>query len=817
MFERPFQVRHFCWLAVVAVFVFSIRDACCQAEPTVSFVAGFDRFSRHGEVDSRLGGRVLLSELSCAACHLAGPEIQPKRGPNLDGVGNRVSHEWLARFLNEPQTVKPGTTMPDMLAGLSDEERPKATAALVAFLTTQRKPFPDIKGTGLRPVPLEFWNRGQLTRGRQLYHQIGCVACHAADESYETVETKPTPLDELLKELNLEELEALGLSSAARRVESVPHGDLAAKYSRQSLTFFLIDPHSVRPGGRMPNFQLTVDEASDLTAWLLRDQKLPPPGHPAIDASQPEPRLVAEGKRLFRELGCANCHTVPGIEPAVTAKPTSELNWKAARNCLGPPVKGLPHFSLDEKQTAAIEAGALGTGLDVFARVADPASHVQLHLLKLNCLACHERDKLGGVGRYRRAFFETYGHIDIGDEGRLPPPLTKVGRKLLPAWTANVLKGSGAVRPHMRIRMPVFPADEVSLLPALLTQADFGQDGKLSTERDVFGDQSNLAEAGRALLDTGCVQCHPLRGEALPGVVGVDLAGIASRVQPKWFHDFLLDPAELKSRTRMPTFFPGGKSQNAAILEGDTERQIAAMWAYLKDLNRQKLPSKIEKARSENYELIPQDRPIILRTFMEEAGTHAVAVGFPQKVHFAFDAEAIRPAFAWRGRFLDARGTWFERFTPPANPLGGDGIAFPAGVALAEPKTAEALWPVPPDVPGYRYLGHRIDKNGVPTFRYLVGEFLIEDRITPRGKGLRRELTITDRTDGNPRSLQFLVHAGSELKWDGASSTDATGLKVTVPAQYADKGRVVKRDGYSERQLSIPVDRKKKLEVQYEW
>ena len=101
-----------------------------------------------------------------------------------------------------------------------------------------------------------------------------------------------------------------------------------------------------------------------------------------------------------------------------------------------------------------------------------------------------------------------------------------------------------------------------------------------------------MFRAGHELSGTGCVECHLYRGESLPGVVGLDLAGITSRVRPEWFHDFVLDPGALKSRTRMPTFFPDGKSNRPDLLEGDVEKQIASLWFYLKDLTNQPLPGK---------------------------------------------------------------------------------------------------------------------------------------------------------------------------------------------------------------------------------
>lgn len=795
-----------------------------HAQPkTVPFVAGFERFARHQEISQQVAGRLLLTELSCTACHATESEsLKPKLGPQLDGAGNRLGHEWIARFLAAPQKEKPGTTMPDVLASFPDAGRGAAARALAVFLSSLHEPFPEIKGTGARGVPHEFWKHGDAEQGRRLYHQVGCVACHEADDDYETVETKPSPLDQLLEQLDEDELKDLGLSAATRRVPSVPHSNLAEKYSPQSLTHFLIDPQKTRTSGRMPNLKLGVVEAADIAAWLLRDSKT------TVSDKQVQAygeNVIETGRRLFGELGCSHCHSVKDVAPAKMAKPLADLDMAAPHNCVGTPRSGLPHFQLDRLQIETLKSALTDDRTAVGSSGNLEKQRLDSQMLKLNCLACHARDGLGGVGRYRRPYFETVAHVDIGDEGRLPPPLTAVGQKLQAGWLARVLKGTGDIRPHMRIRMPLFPADQVKSLPARLAQVD--QDSKKpASEKDIFGDISKLAADGRLLLDTGCVQCHPLRGDALPGVVGIDLEGIAQRVQPQWFHDFLLNPGKLKPRTRMPTFFPNGKSQNAAILKGDTERQIAAMWAYLKNAGKLELPPKIQKARSQDYELIPNDRPIVLRTFMGEAGTHAIAVGFPEHVHFAFDAEHVRLAAAWRGRFLDAQGTWFVRFAPPADPLGEKLISLPPGVPFVLLKEAqeEDDGLSSPDFDarkaGYRFLGYRLDKFGVPTFLYRYGRFDIEDRIKPDAdRTLVRLLTVIDRTPEKPAALLwFRGHFGKSLKYDRPFAyTNDAGVSMTLLTKLKHSGELEALEDGTHWIVPVKVERKETIEVRYRW
>ena len=70
------------------------------------------------------------------------------------------------KFLADPQATKPGTTMPNVLAGIPAAERGPIVEALVHFLAT----------TG--QAALANPSRHAVNRGEALYHSIGCVACH---------------------------------------------------------------------------------------------------------------------------------------------------------------------------------------------------------------------------------------------------------------------------------------------------------------------------------------------------------------------------------------------------------------------------------------------------------------------------------------------------------------------------------------------------------------------------------------------------------------------------------------------------------------
>ena len=807
----------------------SDKSQSTARQPTSPFVAGFERLGRTAELKPVESGRLLLGELGCVTCHPAAKTAHmaaPRLGPRLEGVANRLQADWITRFLANPARTQPGTTMPNVLHGIPVGRKSEVIQALVAFLSTQREEFAELKSTASRPVADSFYDKGNTERGIGLFHQVGCVACHAPDPRYKARPEPPSELAKLLAQLDPEELKELGLDSASRSFPSVPHGNLASKYTRQGLAHFLIAPESMRPMGRMPSMKLAPAEAADLVAYL--HPKKSTASLPAVSNQA----LVARGRQFFTEFKCHACHSATGASrpAAAESRPVHDLNIQRTSSCIATPPATQPRYQVDSAQAHAIRT-AVTHMRELVANEASVAPSPELavtrQLVRLNCMACHERNGRGGVGPKRRKYFESAVEVDLGDEGRLPPSLTGVGRKLQPAWLKKVLEGSGDVRPHLNARMPTFSVHDVVDLPRLLAQDDSASE----TGADkVFGKLDSLATSGLTLADRGCVQCHPIRGERLPGVVGVDLAGATSRLRPEWLRQFLLDPASQKSRTRMPTFFPKGKSNSPDILDGNVDRQLASLWAYLADIGKQPLPAKLVANKVDNFELVPKERPLVLRTFMQRAGRHAIAVGFPAEVHYAFNARTGHLVEAWRGRFLDAHATWFNRFIPPAAPLGKDLVTLPAGLSVARLTLPDSPWPdsLNPQT-GYRFGGYRLDKSRVPTLRYSVGTLAVEDRIEPIGvtangkrlaPALVRKLTIrTDETtkSGRPTAWVRALTGQQIRKHPDGTCRNEKGLKVSVQAAGSSNGTIVKQGTRSEWRIPVVITRQTTVELMYQW
>ena len=181
-------------------------------------------------------GRVLMDELNCTACHAASGRqaawLSPKVAPQLANIGSRASADWLQRHLAAPQKAMSGTTMPDVLRGNAEQAE-----ALTHYLLS----LAPVKFNRVMP------DRAAVARGESLYHRVGCVACHAPQ------------------------------NTTTNLAASTPLPRMAEKWAFDALRRFLLDPLASRPSGRMPAMNLTDSEAGDIAHYLLRETKVPAP------------------------------------------------------------------------------------------------------------------------------------------------------------------------------------------------------------------------------------------------------------------------------------------------------------------------------------------------------------------------------------------------------------------------------------------------------------------------------------------------------------------------------------------------------------
>jgi len=847
--------------------------------PVAPIVPGFARLQSAGHPDAIASGRLLLGELLCIRCHQPGAAqenfLTHKAAPVLDDVASRVQRNYIKKFLSDPQAVKPGTTMPQMFAGMAESEKQRTIEALVQFLAS----------TG--PLRQERMDRRLIAGGKGLYHRVGCVACHgtrdAAGNADKTIAT------------------------------SVPLGDLNAKYSLGGLRAFLGDPQHVRPSGRMPGL-LDGEEARQVAHYLLQgtvfaalppnmtyayyegdwemlpefeqlkpiatgqvggfdlsvarrinnmamrfegylridheddyrfhlmsddgsklflDDKLvvnndgihPPTtltgsthltpgmhklvaavfnsgggvdleveiegprvprqpitdlisltraGHPkkrqasaekTDENSDLQPELVARGRELFGTLGCSNCHTMTVHGRIIEAKRVTPSlpKLRPSEGCLGSQSRnGVPWFALSSEERAALAAAVKAP---TPRERPNPREVIAQNLNIFNCYACHERDKAGGVDEALNSSFASV-QPEMGDEGRIPPSLNGVGAKLSSRYLRQILDRGSKDRPYMYTRMPRFGDVNVGQLVQAFEAVDTLPPGpKVSFHEPsarVKADARNLV-SGQSL---GCVKCHTFAGHQAEGIQAIDLTLLPRRLRREWFHYYLLNPQGVRPGTRMPAAWPNGKTFYADILEGSTTKQIEGMWIYLSDGSKAQVPPGMNK---QSIPLVPDTKAIIYRNFIEGAGPRAIAVGYPEKAHLAFDANYLRLAVIWQGAFIDAARHWTDRGEGFEPPLGDNILRLPTKVSFAILNGDDEPWPSKRAKElGFKFRGYVLAEDERPTFHYSHGDIQIADfpnALAGKSKeapSIQRTLTVTSPTP--VANLFFLAAAANKIE-----------------------------------------------------
>jgi mono/diheme cytochrome c family protein len=888
--------------------------------PDYAIVPAFERFAGDDKLSAVSGGLLLLGELNCTSCHkptaAAEAALKRKTAPVLSDIGSRAQPEWIRRFIVDPQRVKPGTTMPDVLSALPDSERKATAESLVHFLAST--------GNILARNP----DKKLIPAGQRLYHQVGCVACHG-------------PRD----------------ATAPALATSMPLGDLSAKYSVPSLAAFLADPHKVRPSGRMPGLNLTAEETVQLASYLLETiqiasvepnlnyafyegdwQKLPDfaalksaatgkstgfdctvaprssqmalrfsgflridaPGEytfttwsddgsklwidgkpvvdndgvhapsaksgqpvrlekgmheivagvfnagggveldveiegaglgrqtilPLLSLSSEAPKkpaaasgetaflfdndLAAKGREAFIRVGCASCHEMAKAKPPADEliAPPSLAELKPGRGCLAdivPP--GAPRFALSKAERAALSAAVAAlvkpaAGSPVSASP-PPEQVVQQTLLAFNCYACHARGGLGGVEAERDAYFETQ-QKEMGDEGRLPPPLDGVGAKLTSNWLKHIFASGAKDRPYMLTRMPKFGEANLAALIAPLDALDTLEAAKPVT---VGVTAQKFKAAGRLIAGDkgglGCVKCHSFRDAASSGIQAMNMTLMPQRLKHDWFRRYVLNPQAFRSGTRMPAAWPNGQSFLRNLLDGTADTQIEAVWAFLSDGDKALIPLGL--ARSP-IELEADKTAIIYRNFIEGAGPRAIGVAYPEKANLAFDANDLRIALLWQGGFIDASRHWVDRGAGYQPPLGDNILTLTKGSSFATLDSQNALWPKEPaKALGYRFRGYRLAKDDRPTFLYDLGPIHVEDfPDAVAGKenpSLRRTMTL--KSAAPIAGLWYRAAAAPKIEAQADGWYDVGGAWKT---RLESSAKPLLRESQGQTELLLPVE-----------
>jgi len=277
---------------------------------------------------------------------------------------------------------------------------------------------------------------------------------------------------------------------------------------------------------------------------------------------------------------------------------------------------------------------------------------------------------------------------------------------------------------------------------------------------------------------------------------------------------------EVRPGTRMASFWSNGRSARTDLLGGEAQAQIDAIWTYLSLGSGLPLPDGLVIDPA-TYDLEPKDAPIYHACFWRDGSARGLAVGFPARKHLAFDQENARLDKLWYGAFVNAADTWDGRAGGLVVPAGEGVLALPPGMAVAELASPDSPWPTANRRElGWRYLGTHRDPQGLPTFRYVKGEVLVEESLHPQfGPGGRfaRHFRITGVSAGG--FFLRLAHGATFTPEFGAFAETGPDLHVGFPNLESDAALMRPSAGGFDLLFPVTPDAAGvfELEVELQW
>lgn len=505
-------------------------------------------------------GRVLFAKYQCGRCHTnsdsavaalrSGTEFEQQRhAPRLQGIGSRVSPDWLAAWLQNPRHLRADATMPK----LASTDAHDVNRDLVAYLISLRDDLKGLAGPGHQTATGQ--DDKNLENGANLFERLGCIACHTFAEKDPTTEWNRISLH-----------------------------FVNAKFLPGQLYQFLKSPHRFHDGSHMPDFHLTDDEVHALTAHIEANSKGQISSQLSIESAD-----LGRGQKLFSEMKCDRCHEVSANQPLAKADVRFPFSNQVKSGCPGhddQPRQSAPRFRLSERERDCLQRFLVAVEIKDVSALNGVPDVIPRAITSLRCTACHAYDSTSAL------WPEVVADEGSGNLTETVPPLTLVGEKLQGPWIAKLLSAElkQKPRPWITARMPSFPKYAQIISHGLADQHGVAYEEPFPREFD-----SDRIDLGRQLTmrDGGldCRQCHGI-GKELPHgdvktqiALGINFAMVRDRLRPEFVMRQLFDPPRYDIGSRMPRFAPDLKTTAAKHLaDGDAAIQFDSLKQYLLSL-----------------------------------------------------------------------------------------------------------------------------------------------------------------------------------------------------------------------------------------
>lgn len=386
----------------------------------------------------------------------------------------------------------------------------------------------------------------RLNEGRRLLSSQGCVHCHTVfqpDGNTLKPDDNPPPLLHI-----------------------------AEKTSREWIYAWIKDPQAYAGSATMPNFQLSDQDAADISAFLIAQSTASEAARslPGANASA-KPADMSEATTLYGSLFCASCHAVQNAAgnlvggnfgPELT-RVGNKVNPDWLHRWLADPAKyhpatRMPHYRFDEKQIALLSGfleskkeGDFLAGVHLPPTTPDSIAHGKRLVTESGCAACHEINGVSAPQNFAPDLSR------LGSRSLAQIVFTPGMKHNLPDYITAKIHDPRSFGPGLKMPKFTLGDDQVTALTtALLAQTDraTGLQHELVLSAESRSNYQPGGDAGKLMNDLRCLSCHSINHNG--GDMAPDLTWEGSAVQRPWLEDFLKNPNTLRPALirRMPKF-----------------------------------------------------------------------------------------------------------------------------------------------------------------------------------------------------------------------------------------------------------------------
>ena len=386
-------------------------------------------------------GRAVYNTSRCVICHPRegkGGAVKYVYAADHANIANKVSKEWLFRWMKNPKAYFPGTKMPRFR--FTDEEIEDLAAFMsVEFIDWDALDEEEEESEDAKAALQEEIDPVSVEKGRKLVKKYGCFGCHDI-KGFE----KESKIGAELTAFGSKAVEFLDFGV----VKNIGHTWLDWVNAK------LKNPRQFREGLKMPKFYLPDEDFGALVCLLgsFNEKSIPVEYFVKSTTVGYEPQ--GEFGELARDLNCLVCHRIKDNGGSFAPELTYEgsrvkkewlVDFLKTPDIIRPLLKQMPKFNLTDKEVEII------------------ASYMKLVLVDDDVVAKGDmnepflpRDINAGENIYREKGCQACHQRGI-EGGAVGPNLSKADERLTPNYIYMHLKdpqkwGASNVAPNYDLR-----------------------------------------------------------------------------------------------------------------------------------------------------------------------------------------------------------------------------------------------------------------------------------------------------------------------------------------------------------------------------